>query len=770
MAVILDLVNTGTIPQTFASGAWPIATFNTGAWGFTWSPAAASTDAVWRPTGSAFGYWCIFSTQGEPNGSGVWVEYVVATQTHSIVLVRTSDGNVIVGARVPITWGANPSIRVVANMTSGAIGASSLTVSGAASGNATMPFTRESILVAGTLVYGQYGGSFTLPASTISDVDDTASAAYERSATMSATGSATTVATLSLVRSAALAATATAVAAATRSLARSSTMVVAPDASTAATINAAGVFDRSASMAVTPTAVTDATRSLARSAVMATTASATTAATRTLSLAADMTVTPTAATAATITGAVAFGPGVQTSGLWPFGRSAAACTIPGGYYPTGSPPDVDGRTPVTSLDTQVSGSTFYGIVMRRVSTPSKAIADNKGNTFTSLGRNDYNVTSPWEIETFVKISGAGGVGHTFTANNIVDDECTFAVDEIKNCAYLASNATSFTTNGATQISPPVSLNGPGWVYVDWGGDGAVSGAEGFDWTVTAVNEGAAVGSQWQVVDSRIRNHTNGWIQWKRWRRYFAAATSGIQMQLATVSPAQGARWHAAAFQEANIIDRVATMSVTSSATTSATRALARSSSLAVAPAASTAATRILPRSTSLDMVASAAVSAVAVRVRSLSLPIEAEPATAANRLMPRSADMPINGIASTSATTSHERSAAMSVASGASTAATVAAGASLSVSMQVAASAATAALRILVRSSAMDAAAGASAAAVRSFARSATMPVVASASVSAQLPGAAAIPLPAVLRITSAGSAPVRISAPSSAPIRVVLA
>ena len=245
------------------------------------------------------------------------------------------------------------------------------------------------------------------------------------------------------------------------------------------------------------------------------------------------------------------GPGASTSGMWLYGRSETSNTIPGGYLPPGSGgADADGRTP-KPIDTEPSGSTFYVAVSRPSNVSDTAITDNKGNTYSAVATGDYKGIWPLLAGVYVAVDGTGGAGHEITAKGILENELTIGFDEIKSCASLVDYATSYTTRGSKQISPSgVDLAGPGWVYVDWFGDSPTSGSEGSVWTVAAQDEGATVGSQWQVVDARLTNRNDGWIQWKRWRRYFPAAAENIQLQLSSLSPAQGARWFTAAFGDA----------------------------------------------------------------------------------------------------------------------------------------------------------------------------------------------------------------------------
>ncbi|MEO5742743.1 MAG: hypothetical protein ABIS29_19320 [Vicinamibacterales bacterium] len=247
-----------------------------------------------------------------------------------------------------------------------------------------------------------------------------------------------------------------------------------------------------------------------------------------------------------------FGPGANSSAIDEFGRGGSTLSAPGGYLPSGGGgADVDGRTP-TAVNTQTSGSTIYYAVARPAAA-GQTVTDNKtGNSYTELNTGNYGlgVSAAWVNATGYCIGVNGGTNHILTTPGIAFNEATLAWDEIKQGHVLASYGHVFRASGATQSSPPgISVTGPAWVYIDWFGDGNTFGPEGFVWTVTAVGEGPMVGSQWQVVDSRIVNHNNGWIQWKRWRRYFPIATANIQLTLASLYPTQGADFYAAAFQE-----------------------------------------------------------------------------------------------------------------------------------------------------------------------------------------------------------------------------
>lgn len=582
-------------PTTYSGGTYAAAatTLNTGVWRLIITPTQAST----AYTGG--NYHCLLAG---PHG-GLWLN-------DSALEFYTAPGDVTAFSRV-MTWSASQALTVTIDTRSGSRG---VTIAGATTGSGAFSFSQAGPYfdAADTLYIGRIGSDYIYSGS-FSDVTDTLTS---RTASGSTAVAAVTSATRTFARAAG---GAVAVAAAVSALGvyeRSAAGSTAPGAATDATVS--GGIERTAAGSSAVDAATAAAGRFERSAAGSSAVAASTAALRELERSASGSSVPGAATAATVTGAVSFGPGVSTSGIWLFGHAGAACVIPGGYLPGGSGPDADGRTPA-AINTQASGSTFYLAVARAKATSNKTLTDNKGNTYTLLIRDDYDDGSAWENEIAVCVGGAGGTGHQFSADGVNFDEVTFAADEILKCAYLADYGTSFTASGTTQISPTgIDLKGPGWVYVDWFGDGPTSGSEGSSWTVTAQDEGPTVGSQWQVVDSRIVNHNDGWIQWKRWRRYYATATTGIRLQLASLSPTQGARWYAAAFMEANITSATAAGSTAVTAATSATRTLERSAAGSTAPDVATAAARSFERTLAGSTAAGASTSAIAARARAAS--------------------------------------------------------------------------------------------------------------------------------------------------------
>ena len=258
-----------------------------------------------------------------------------------------------------------------------------------------------------------------------------------------------------------------------------------------------------------------------------------------------------------------FGPGVTTSALATFGHSLSTMSAPGGYLPAGGGgADVDGRTP-TAVNSQASGSSFYAAVGRPVAIAgSKNLTDNKGNNalWTEIRRDNYGTFdptfAPWEAAIFECIDGAGGTNHVVTTPGVAGDELHLGWTEIQQGHYRVATTAALRLTGQTQNSAPLATNGPAYVIVDWFGARGTFGAEGFDWTVTAIGENADPALGWKPLDSRTKNHTDGWFQWKRWIRYFATRQAAIQFAIneATLNPPQPGIFYASAFQQDLFID------------------------------------------------------------------------------------------------------------------------------------------------------------------------------------------------------------------------
>lgn len=440
-----------------------------------------------------------------------------------------------------------------------------------------------------------------------------------------------------------VAATGAITAVAYRSTARTASVAATASISIAASVTPGG-FVRTASVSGTGAiAVSSFARTLPRTASVSGAASIATAQARTLFR--SLAVSATGAISATGS-ASSFAPGVSSSAIDEFGHGSATLSAPGGYLPAGGGgADVDGRTP-TAVNTQTSGSLITYAVGRPNSVASTAITDNKtGNTYTERANGNYGLGAgaSWKNSVGSALNVNGGTNHILTTQGVAGDEATLAWSEWRGARYIADTQHAFVASGSTQISPAVTLTGPGWVEVDWFGDGNTFGVEDFDWTVTASGEGTALG-EWNVVDSRTRNHPNGWIQWKRWRKYFAtppASTSDTRLTLSSLTPAQGADWYATAIQAAPTATRSASVSATGAVTTAATvtHYFSRTASVAATGAISSTAKRDLRRVATVASVGSIAAVAPVQRLRTASVSAACSIATAQARTLMRTASV-----------------------------------------------------------------------------------------------------------------------------------
>lgn len=138
--------------ETKADGDWPASVFNSGKYGFTFTPSLASTDGVYA------GFQSFFS-----NGDGgLWVvnrEIALYNQTAAVISQA-------------ITWNASDNIRIVVDIPN-----ATLTISGALTGNGSFGFTDSGtyFLTPDTLGVGRFnGGGFGLSGA-LSDVDTASS-------------------------------------------------------------------------------------------------------------------------------------------------------------------------------------------------------------------------------------------------------------------------------------------------------------------------------------------------------------------------------------------------------------------------------------------------------------------------------------------------------------------------------------------------------------------------------------------------------------------
>lgn len=549
MTVIVDWLNDGTIPQSKTSGNWTPSQFNTGKFRFTLTFTNASTHSQWRP--ASLSYWGILTTN-EANGSAVWMEYNPGTTTHRLLFVA-SDGSTSLAA-MPYTWGAGTAVTVTVDQSSATAGASTMTISGASTGNGTSSgWTRASVFSGANLYFGVWGsGGFQLPAgsTTTSDIDDAGATGGAGSAggTSTVTGVGGSIAAASGAASGSSAASAVASTDVGAGAASGTSTAQGGGASVAAsTGSAAGTSAAAASVAGLEVGVGSIVQRLYSS----------NPATGTLSTwATDLTIGSVANATDTFT---ATGHGfIPNTCPGPFTLSSTG-SVPAGST-AGTPywliiPDADtfkisasmqdaaagtavnltsdGSGTITlhrTIDTQASDSVLFTSVARGVwTTDGTAATDNKTNDYTD--RDDeyaYAAFPGSKVRTRVDLSAAGGAGHTVSATwgdlGGTGDEVTASLLEVKGGTLIKTFAHNEVAIGsATITAPTVFCNAEAVVVVFLWGNGPVNQ----DHTFTAV-DGTWV--KHVGASAEANTHNNGYIQCTVFTKKFSVATTGIAPQ------------------------------------------------------------------------------------------------------------------------------------------------------------------------------------------------------------------------------------------------
>lgn len=595
MAVVI--VDFTAFPQALAVSGAQLTALNDGKWRATYTPTLSSAALA---TGGNF-----YALTAANDLGGLWM-YDDGGTLKVALFQNVSGSPIIVEAAVVRNAGA-PFTVVMDNPNDEMVLSGTLT-----SGAGTHAFTGSTTGDAfGTspLGGGAYGGGGFSWAGSMSDIDDGNDETVRTSAGTNAVD-AVLAAARTVVRAAAGTVAVAAALAASRTVVRGAAGENAVEASLAMSVTG-GEVTRDAAGSNAVDASLAMSRTVVRGAAGSNAVGASLDAARTVVRGAAGTNAVDAALAMTIAGGGTFGPGARSSAINPIdSASPNFLSAPGGALITGGgTADADGRTPV-AVDTQATGSAIYYAVSRPAAVVGTAITDNKSNTYTQLHTGTYNLggSAQWQNATGVCIGATGGTNHVLTTQSVALDEATLGWDEIEEAHYLADSAHAFVASGSTQQSPAVDLEDAGWVYVDWFGDGNTFGAEGFLWTVTATGEGTNLGD-WQVCDARITNHNNGWIQWKRWRRYFATATSNIRLTLVTLNPNQGADWYAASFQEFRTVARTSAGTNAVDAALAASRSVVRGAPGSNAAEAALAAQRTAIRTAAGENAVAAALAA-----------------------------------------------------------------------------------------------------------------------------------------------------------------
>lgn len=522
MAVTLvDWLNDGTIPQNKASGNWTPSAFNTGKFRFTLTFTNASTHSQWRP--ASLTYWGILTTN-EANGSALWLEWNPSGSTHTLIFVA-ADGSTILGSKV-ITWGAGSAVTIVTDQSSATAGASTMTISGASTGNGTSSgWTRASVFSGANLYFGVWGsGGFQLPAgsTTTSDIDDgndgrTATGAVTLgAATPSAAGQlaikGTAAATLGAATSSAVGALAIAgaaaitLAAATVSAAGAGSGIQGSAAITladavpaaagalairatsavvldAATPSATGVHAGTGTAAVTLGAATaSAAGALAiRGSSGVTLAAATPSAQGTLAIRGQAAISLGAATVAASN--VDFSLGDYGAARVLYGTPAGTCTV--------------------TLDTAAS-TTIVVVTGGALGDLATAPTDNKGNTYTAVGAAEEYARWPgYGIRAWICLDAGGGANHAISqqfgqTNGF--DEVTICAWEVRGAELLQASAIVERASATTAVCGSVSTTAPAVILQAWSGD-ATTGAT----SSVSISDGT-------VIDTTtLVDHPNGYV-------------------------------------------------------------------------------------------------------------------------------------------------------------------------------------------------------------------------------------------------------------------
>lgn len=481
-SVILDL--SGTLPESFSVGTWPLSTFNSGVWRFTWTPDAASTSAPWAGTGTT--YWAMFTSA---DNGGLWTTWEGGT--NNIALFNQASGANIFSRA--ITWAAGANIVILIDHPSGEV-----TISGALTGNGTFGFTTADAFSNTILQAGKYGASSTynLPDSALSDVDD-ANDAISGTASVTlgaltavAAGDADLEGTAAVTLGALTASSAGdadlngAAAVTLGALTATATGSVGGDVTGdanitlgAVTASATGDADLNGSASITLgelTASATGDADLAGSASVtlgALTVSATGSVDAGIEGASSVTLgalTSTAVGDADLTGAAAIILGELT-----VAASEASPFALGAY---GAERIIFGTTVTEvnlTLQTQTSGSTFVVCTGGRLTDIANAPTDNKGNTYTALGSAAAYTDWPnYGLRMWKCIDGAGGADHIFTQVMTVNDEVSIGVVEVKDGLVIQDSAIVevYGPDPASVDTPVVTSTGPAHMIAFWGGD------------------------------------------------------------------------------------------------------------------------------------------------------------------------------------------------------------------------------------------------------------------------------------------------------------
>lgn len=199
-----------------------------------------------------------------------------------------------------------------------------------------------------------------------------------------------------------------------------------------------------------------------------------------------------------------------------------------------------------TLDTEATGSTFLVAVGGKTSDITAGPTDNKGNTYSLVGANDFT-DWPGYGSAVWKATGAGGTGHTWSQYVTAWDEDTTMVLEVKGAGSptVSSTFTQHDNSGTyapwlsgqrTLTAVPITTTGPALIVALWYGSGPAS------WG----NHVATPDNGFTIVEGYGYDDPNGYIQ--AWMAYKLVNQAGTYGTTWTYQPSQGAELWMVAIQ------------------------------------------------------------------------------------------------------------------------------------------------------------------------------------------------------------------------------
>lgn len=464
------LVSVTTFPQTFAAGTWPVSAFNTGRFRLSFTTTIASsavTNGDFKTLAAA------------ADNGGLW--YHRDAGVMYIGLFNSVTGASIFD--IPVEWGAGGGATVDVNHI-----ASTVTISGASSGNGVYAFTPGgnafSNVTLGVAVYG--GGGFSW-SGTISSIDDgvTGATLVADPSSMPITSS-----DASLLRSSRVVADS-----ATLPLASTSVNLLVSYRLNAesspvsiASVDAALVYGSEdpylqAESSVIALVSDDA--SLRRTAILTATADAValTSVPATLvhsyPIIADASTVPLQSTDAAFRVAhVLSADSASVALVSPDAALSVATAIEVGA--TGIDFQIYGlanRNASVTLTTQTSNSIVVVATGGRTTDVTQGVADNKSNTFSRVSTQDYPDFPGYGVvvET-TRPPMTGGASHTFTVPVTLFDENSTIAIEVKGVVRVATYSWRNVANSsgaASLTSLPVTVDKASMLLAFWFGSGPV---------------------------------------------------------------------------------------------------------------------------------------------------------------------------------------------------------------------------------------------------------------------------------------------------------